>query len=339
MKESESGVRMHVSRFEAGQRHVAHAPRPRRASHRARGCMHMGPCGAGLGKCALRLPTATSDRRRGNAARARAAPAVRVHAGGGRLAMPAAERVSHVQAGERGAPMTHAAMPAAGARAAVIFLHGTGDDEYGLLPIASLLQKVADAEGFPVSAVSARGRLDIEGGGARHFEGYSSRPEPIALEKTVAESAETLLELTAWVREAYDVQHVALWGFSQGATISYAALCRGWPERALVSAAVCSSGVLFSDVEDPLTRLGRDFRMAAQSGERLAGVPLLCSHGEYDQITPPTLGAESAARAARILTPLGARVEAFTAPEGHTVCGVEQSAKFLVEALAAASTP
>jgi predicted esterase len=66
----------------------------------------------------------------------------------------------------------------------LLLLHGSGDDEYGLLPLGA---GVAPGN-FQV--VSLRAPVSCGFGGHRWFEGMSAEPEPIALESTIASSCD-----------------------------------------------------------------------------------------------------------------------------------------------------
>lgn len=125
------------------------------------------------------------------------------------LQQPAPQRYRAVAAGDEGAPLAHLSMPPPERPerpgSAVVLLHGTGDDEFGLLPIGAALQ--AALKGSLV--LSCRAPLAFPGGGGyRHFEGYSFDPAPAALEHQVAEAADRALEMCAWARRRHGVDKV-----------------------------------------------------------------------------------------------------------------------------------
>ena len=173
----------------------------------------------------------------------------------------------------------------AAAPALLLLLHGTGDNEGGLLPLGGLAP--------PGTVVaSLRAPLAAPFGGFRWFPGYSTAPEPQALESTIAESTNAVFEFIAAAPATLgvDPDRVYLLGFSQGATISWAALMSKWPKSRFIAGALILSGRLMPEFLQPSTPLGA--RCAGPS--QLDSARLLVTHGDADQVTPVTFGRDSA---------------------------------------------
>ena len=170
------------------------------------------------------------------------------------------------------------------APALLLLLHGLGDNEGGLLPLGCL------APGGAVVA-SLRAPLTAPFGGFRWFEGYSSAPEPSALERTIGSSVDVLFDFVVAAPETLgtDPDRVYLLGFSQGATVAWAALLSRWPRPGFIAGATVLSGRLMPELLDPGTPLGARCAAPAQ----LDGVPLLVAHGSDDAVTPVAMGQDS----------------------------------------------
>lgn len=97
----------------------------------------------------------------------------------------------------------------AAAPALLLLLHGTGDNEGGLLPLGSLAP-----EGTVVA--SLRAPLQAPFGGFRWFEGYSAHPEPVALERSIATSTDAVFDFIEAAPSSLgtDPERVYLLGFS-----------------------------------------------------------------------------------------------------------------------------
>jgi hypothetical protein len=98
----------------------------------------------------------------------------------------------------------------AAAPALLLLLHGTGDNEGGLLPLGGLAP-----EGAVVA--SLRAPLQAPFGGFRWFEGYSADPEPVALERTIATSTDAVFDFIEAAPSTLgtDPERVYLLGFSR----------------------------------------------------------------------------------------------------------------------------
>jgi len=168
--------------------------------------------------------------------------------------------------------------------ALLLLLHGTGDNEGGLLPLGALAP-----EGTVVA--SLRAPLQAPFGGFRWFEGYSAAPEPQALETTIGKSVDSVYQFIQDAPETLgtDPDRVFLLGFSQGATITWASVLSRWPRPRLIAGAAILSGRLMPEIMQPATPLGARCAPA----EQLADVPLLATHGSDDMVTPAAVGLES----------------------------------------------
>ena len=171
------------------------------------------------------------------------------------------------------------------APALLLLLHGTGDTEDGLLPLATLAP-----EGTVVA--SLRAPLSAPYGGYRWFEGYSSAPEPRALESSIAAATDMLFDFIEAAPEALgtDPARVYLLGWSQGATIAWSALLSKWPRPSFIAGALALSGRLMPELLQPSTPLGQ----RAAPREQLRGVPVLATHGGQDMVTPVSYGQANA---------------------------------------------
>ena len=139
---------------------------------------------------------------------------------------------------------------------------------------------------------SLRAPLAAPMGGFRWFPGYSSAPEPAALESVIGESTDALFAFIESAPAALgtDPKRVYLLGYSQGATITWSALLSKWPRAGFISGALVLSGRLMPELLQPATPLGA--RCAAAS--QLDGVPILVTHGTDDGVTPLKLGRQGA---------------------------------------------
>jgi phospholipase/carboxylesterase len=156
----------------------------------------------------------------------------------------------------------------------LVLLHGVGSSEHDLFGLAPYLDP-------RLVVVSARGPLiHAQSGGAAWYP-VTFTPEGITADETIAaESRSKILRFLAEAAEAYgaDSRRLYLGGFSQGAIMSlYVALTH--PE--VISGAVLMSGRLM-----PMAWEER------AEDDRLRGLPILATHGLYDQVLPITSGRE-----------------------------------------------
>lgn len=168
------------------------------------------------------------------------------------------------------------------APALILLLHGTGDNEQGLL---GAIGQLAPPDAV---VVSLRGPLQAPFGGFRWFEGYSSAPEQIALDKTVGSSSDAVL---AFIEEApakfgIDPKRVFLLGFSQGATLVWTTLLSRWSRPGLIAGGLTLSGRLFPE----LMQAGTPLYARLADPTQLRDCAVFASHGAQDSVTPVAIG-------------------------------------------------
>ena len=83
-----------------------------------------------------------------------------------------------------------------------------------------------------------------------------------------------------------DPAKIAVLGFSQGATMVWTLLLSRWPRADLICAAVALSGRLMPQLLEAGAPLHERLAPAGQS----AALPLFCSHGGRDEMTPVAIG-------------------------------------------------
>ena len=166
----------------------------------------------------------------------------------------------------------------------LILLHGSGDNEHGLMPLGASIAPPT----FRVASLRAPLSAGWGPGSYVWFEGMSRAPEPQALATTLGKSCDALFEFILAAPELLgtDPCKVVILGFSQGATIVWTALMSKWPKERLISAAVAISGRLMPELLQPGTPLNQRVAPPSQT-ERL---PLFASHGARDGITPVEIG-------------------------------------------------
>ena len=174
---------------------------------------------------------------------------------------------------------------AASAPALLLLLHGTGADEFNLLPLVDIV--------VPPNVVvaSLRAPLNTPFGGYRWFSGYSSAPDPAALRSEIGASCDEVYDFiqAAPSTLGIDPDRVYLLGFSQGATTVWTALLSRWPRAGFISGALALSGRLMPDLKKPGTPLGARLAPAAQ----LATTRVFASHGAADDVTPLRMGLQN----------------------------------------------
>jgi phospholipase/carboxylesterase len=166
--------------------------------------------------------------------------------------------------------------------ALLLLLHGTGDNEQGLL---GAIGQLAPPD---TVVVSLRGPLQAPFGGFRWFEGYSSAPEQVALDKTVGSSSDAVLAFVeaAPAKFGIDPKRVFLLGFSQGATLVWTTLLSRWSRPGLIAGGLALSGRLFPE----LMQAGTSLHARLADPTQLKDVPIFASHGVQDSVTPVDIG-------------------------------------------------
>ena len=205
-----------------------------------------------------------------------------------------------------------AAPPAEGeAPGLLLLLHGSGDSEQGLLPLGAALAPPT----YRVASLRAPLQSGWGPGAYQWFEGMSRQPEPVALERTLASSCDSVFDFIlvrgfrcgvclgqlfvagssalGGVRGqaapdtlGVDPAKIAVLGFSQGATMVWTLLLSRWPRADLICAAVALSGRLMPQLLEAGAPLHERLAPAGQS----AALPLFCSHGGRDEMTPVAIG-------------------------------------------------
>ena len=205
-----------------------------------------------------------------------------------------------------------AAPPAEGeAPGLLLLLHGSGDSEQGLLPLGAALAPPT----YRVASLRAPLQSGWGPGAYQWFEGMSRQPEPVALERTLASSCDAVFDFIlvsgfrcgvclgqlfvagssalGGVRGqaapdtlGVDPAKIAVLGFSQGATMVWTLLLSRWPRADLICAAVALSGRLMPQLLEAGAPLHERLAPAGQS----AALPLFCSHGGRDEMTPVAIG-------------------------------------------------
>ena len=167
----------------------------------------------------------------------------------------------------------------------LILLHGSGDDEFGLLEIGRIL---APACGGAL-IVSLRGPRP-RGSGYCCFEGSSASPAPNA-EASIAGAAQKVVHLLQKVPSdlGTDPTRAYMFGHSQGASISCAVALSTWPRPDLVRGVVCNSGRLFPGFTQPNSLLGQ----LVAGKEALSARHILITHGQDDHISPIVHGRQN----------------------------------------------
>lgn len=187
----------------------------------------------------------------------------------------------------------------------LILLHGSGDNEHGLLDVGHYL---APACGNAV-ILSLRGPRS-RGPGFCWFEGSSASPAADA-EESIGWAADQVLHLleNAPSELGTDPSRTYLFGHSQGASISWAVGLSKWSRPDLVRGIACNSGRLFPALAQPTSALGQRVASAAELAQR----HVLSAHGQDDMITPVVHGQQNG----QICEALGLRNSYHEHDEGH----------------------
>ena len=181
----------------------------------------------------------------------------------------------------------------------LLLLHGSGGDENDLLQVGEALAP----RDYLIASLRAPIPFGFGGRGYRWFRGASASPAPEALNGDIAESCDAIF---AFIRAApqelgTDPSRVQLFGFSQGATLTWTAMLSAWDRPRLIRAAAAVSGRLMPDLLTPGAALHTRLAPPAQ----LAGVRLFASHGSADSITPVAIGRENTVNFAAYMGELG----------------------------------
>lgn len=170
----------------------------------------------------------------------------------------------------------------------LVLLHGSGDDENGLLDIGRALAPSCGG----ALILSLRGPRPRGPFGYCWFEGSSASPAPDA-EASIASAADGVLHLLQNAPAVLnsDPERVYLFGHSQGASVSWAVSSFEWPRPNLLRGIACNSGRLFPGLTQPSTDLGQRVAPTAALAER----HVLSAHGVEDMITPVQIGRQNGA--------------------------------------------
>ncbi|AOM83712.1 alpha/beta hydrolase [Salisediminibacterium beveridgei] len=168
----------------------------------------------------------------------------------------------------------------------LLLLHGTGGDENDLLPLADMIDPMANV-------LSVRGNVD-ENGMNRFFRRLS---EGVFDEEDLIFRTKELYDFIdeASVKYGFDRSHVVAVGYSNGANIAASLLYHY--ERPLRAAALHHPMVPRSGIDLP----------------DMSGLPVFIGAGENDPICPP----EQTEKLNKDLTKQGAAVELFWEQQGH----------------------
>lgn len=200
-------------------------------------------------------------------------------------------------------PLRYTTLPASGPeRGTVVLLHGLGADEDDLLGLALELPR-------DLRYIAIRAPLALPWGGYAWYP-LAAPPEPqsrsVGPEETRAFGT-ALDALCTWLRalpaaEGAAPERTVLAGFSQGAVMTAAVLCRR--DTTALAGYGLLSGYLYP---------------AAAAPEGLTGRQVFIAHGTQDPVLVPAFGAEARDR----LTAAGAHVVHRTYPAAHTICAPE----------------
>ncbi|MES2462535.1 MAG: alpha/beta hydrolase [Armatimonadota bacterium] len=182
--------------------------------------------------------------------------------------LPKPLSLRHLVRGAQSAP------PAGDKPPLLVLLHGVGSSEHDLFGLAPYLDP-------RLVVVSARGPLIHDQSGGAAWYPVTFTPEGITADETVAvASRDKIVRFLGEAAEAYgaDPRRIYLGGFSQGAIMSlYVALTH--PEA--IAGAVLMSGRLMPQAWEE-----------SAPDDRLRGLPILATHGLYDQVLPIASGRE-----------------------------------------------
>lgn len=204
---------------------------------------------------------------------------------------------------DSGLKLSHACLPAKGAeRGVVVLLHGLGADEDDLLGLALELPR-------DLRYLGVRAPYTLPWGGYAWYPmtDVPTPPVPAVSHEERHGFTAALNALCAWLAalpatEGALPESTILAGFSQGAVMTAAALCRK-------DAPALAGYGLLSGYLHP----------AAPAPAALAGRRVFVAHGSQDLVLDPAFGASARER----LTDAGADVLYRTYPAPHTICASE----------------
>ena len=197
--------------------------------------------------------------------------------------------------------------PAEPASACVIWLHGLGADRFDFQPVAEALQQVLPGVRFvlpqaPTRPVTINGGWSMPAG----YDILARGPERATDQARLEESASTVLELTEAQRAAgIPAARIFLAGFSQGGAVVLHSAFRRWAGEL--------GGVL------ALSTYAPSFDAGLQLGAVQRAHPVLCLHGEQDDVLDLALGRQ----AHDWLAARGVPVTWHSYPMGHELCNAE----------------
>jgi predicted esterase len=174
----------------------------------------------------------------------------------------------------------------------LLLLHGTGGDEYDMLPIGTMLAEQA-GKGEAVNLLSPRGKVS-EFGAARFFRRLAEGVFDV--EDMKAQAADLRDFITSAADEYhFDAGKVIAVGYSNGANIAGALL------------------VLYPALLKAAVQLRPMIPFAPPADWSLPQTPVFISSGALD----PTVGLDHSQRWAALLTQAGARVSCHALRAGH----------------------
>jgi phospholipase/carboxylesterase len=149
---------------------------------------------------------------------------------------------------------------------AIILLHGYGSNEEDLFSFANELDPNA-------YVISVRAPYGLDGFGyAWYAINFDAQMNKFSDNEQAKTSVQTIAKFIDEVKTTYNVNHVSLIGFSQGAILSYAVAFH-YPEK--VKQVIALSGYLNTDL------LPQNF-----DTEKVKEVAFFASHGSVDQVIP-----------------------------------------------------
>ncbi|MND99444.1 Carboxylesterase 2 [compost metagenome] len=168
--------------------------------------------------------------------------------------------------------------PVKAADACVIWLHGLGADRYDFLPVAEALQETLLSTRFvlpqaPSRAVTVNGGYEMPS----WYDILAMTPARAINREQLDESAQTVIDLIEAQRASgIDSSRIFLAGFSQGGAVVLHTAFLKWQEKL--------GGVLALSTYAPTFHENLELSASQQR------VPVLCLHGQYDDVVQPAMG-------------------------------------------------